>query len=329
MSTILVTGGAGYIGSHACKALADHGHVPITVDNFARGHREAVRYGPLEVGDITDGPWLRSVFARHQIDAVMHFAALSFVGESVDEPHTYWRNNVVGSLTLLDAMRESGIDRLVFSSTCATYGGPQALPLTEAHPRVPVSPYGRSKLAVEHMIEDSATAHGLRAVVFRYFNAAGADPAGELGEAHDPEPHLIPRALAVAAGDLDMLEVHGTDYPTTDGTCIRDYVHVSDLAEAHVLGVEHLMKGGTPAVLNLGTGRGVSVRAVIAAAEAVTGRPIAVRYGPRRPGDPAELVADPSRAQAVLGWAPLYPDIATQIAHAWQDGHPSAWRYRA
>lgn len=324
---VLVTGGAGYIGSHACKALKDSGLVPVTYDNLSRGHRALVRYGPLEVGDIRDAARLDDVLARHRPTAIMHFAAFAFVGESVSEPWLYYENNFVGALTLLEAARRAGIDKFVFSSTCATYGIPERQPIAEDAPQAPINAYGRSKLMVEFALRDYAGASPLRSVMLRYFNACGADPSGEIGERHDPEPHLIPRVLMAAAGDIDAIDVFGTDYPTPDGTAVRDYIHVCDLAEAHVAALRYLQAGGSTVALNLGTGRGHSVNEVIAAAERATGRNIAVRTAPRRAGDPPTLVAEPSRAKAVLGFEPRWLDLQTIIASAWtwqQNGEPAS-----
>jgi UDP-glucose-4-epimerase GalE len=318
MSTILVTGGAGYVGSHACKALAAAGHTPVVYDNLGRGHREFVRWGPLEVGDVGDGARLDAVFARHRIDAVMHFAALAYVGESVEQPALYYRNNVGGTLELLEAMRRAGVRQLVFSSTCATYGVPERMPITEDTPQQPINPYGMSKLVVERVLRDYDAAYGLRSVSLRYFNAAGCDPDCEVGEDHDPETHLIPRVLMAADGALPHVEIFGTDYPTPDGTCQRDYVHVSDLAAGHVQALDYLGRGGATTAVNLGTGRAFSVREVVAAAERVTGRRVPVREAARRAGDPPVLVADATRARTVLGFAPGFTEIAPIVETAWR-----------
>jgi UDP-glucose-4-epimerase GalE len=318
MSTILVTGGAGYVGSHACKALAAAGHTPVTYDNLSRGHREFARWGPLEIGDIADAAKLDSAFARHRIDAVMHFAALAYVGESVEQPALYYRNNVGGTLELLEAMRRAGVKLLVFSSTCSTYGVPERMPITEDLPQQPINPYGMSKLVVERVLRDYEPAYGLRSVALRYFNAAGCDPDGEVGEEHDPETHLIPRVLMAADGMLPHVDVFGTDYPTPDGTCLRDYIHVADLADGHVRALAYLQRGGASTAINLGTGRAFSVREVIAAAERVTGRRIPVHEGPRRAGDPPVLVADATRARLVLGFAPGFTEIEPIVATAWR-----------
>ena len=320
--TVLVTGGAGYIGSHACKALAQAGYSPITLDNLVYGHREAVRWGPLVEGDLADRALLASTLRRYAIEAVMHFAAFAYVGESMAKPELYFRNNVANSLGLIDVMREAGVRRFVFSSSCATYGVPESVPIREDMPQRPVNPYGESKLMVERMLHWQGVAHGLQHASLRYFNAAGADAEGETGEHHEPETHLIPLVLDVAAGRRAAIEVYGTDYPTPDGSAIRDYIHVSDLAAAHVLALKHLERGGASTALNLATGTGHSVREVIGAAERVTGRPIARREAPRRPGDPPALVADAARAGALLGWKPVQSDIDTIIATAW------AWHRR-
>jgi len=315
--TILVTGGAGYIGSHACKALARAGFTPVAYDNLSRGHAWAVKWGPLEKGDLADRERLKAVIARHRPVAVMHFAAFAYVGESVAAPDLYYRNNVVGSLCLLEAMRETGLDRLVFSSTCSIYGEPREVPIRESHPTAPVNPYGAGKLMIERMLGDFAAAYGLRSVALRYFNAAGADPEGETGEVHDPETHLIPLVLDVAAGRRPAITILGDDYDTPDGTCVRDYVHVTDLADAHVLALKQLLAGQDSAVYNLGNGVGHSVREVIETARRVTGRPIAVTLGPRRAGDPPRLVADAAQAAERLGWRPRRPALDAQIGDAW------------
>ncbi len=317
MATVLVTGGAGYVGAHACKALAAAGHTPVTFDNFETGWRAAVRYGPLVEGDIRDAAGLDRAFAEHRPAAVMHFAALSTVGESVRDPARYWRTNLCGSLTLFEAMARHGVGALVFSSTCATYGEPSGEVLAETDRQAPINPYGRSKLAVERLIGDMGAAHGLRAVLFRYFNAAGADPECEIGEHHLPETHLIPLVLDAVAGRRGAITVFGTDYPTPDGTCIRDYIHVTDLAEAHVAGLAHLLGGGESLALNLGSGSGHSVRAVIETAARVTGLPVPAEDGPRRPGDPPRLVSGSALARERLGWQPRRSDLATMIADAW------------
>ncbi len=315
--TVLVTGGAGYVGSHACKALAAAGYLPVAYDDLSRGHDWAVRWGPLEVGSIEDRARLDAALQRHRPSAVLHFAAYAYVGESVDRPLDYYRNNVDGTLTLLAAMRAAGIGRLVFSSTCATYGVPGVLPIPEEHPQEPINPYGRSKLMVERILADVDAAHGLRSISLRYFNAAGADPQGEIGEAHEPETHLVPLVLEAAAGRRANVAIHGTDYPTPDGTCVRDFIHVSDLADAHVAALRALERGAATTACNLGNGRGFSVREVIRAVERVTGRTVPVTTGPRRPGDPPVLIDGAARAARELGWTPRHPDLDTIVATAW------------
>jgi UDP-arabinose 4-epimerase len=316
-AAILVTGGAGYIGSHACKALALAGYLPVTYDNLATGHEWAVKWGPLERGDILDRGRLNGVIASYRPSAIMHFAAFAYVGESVSDPGKYYRNNVAGSLTLLEAARDHGIDQIVFSSTCATYGIPDRLPITEDTPQGPINPYGASKLMVERMLVDFGAAHGLRSIALRYFNAAGADPANEIGEAHDPETHLIPLVLDAASGRRPNITVFGTDYETSDGTCVRDYIHVTDLADAHLKALGSLVAGSSSAAYNLGSGKGFSVQAVIDAAERVAKLKVPVERGPRRHGDPAELVADSSKARVGLGWQPKLANLSEMIETAW------------
>ncbi|MEN9224370.1 MAG: UDP-glucose 4-epimerase GalE [Thermostichus sp. HHBFW_bins_43] len=314
----LVTGGAGYIGSHTCKALAAFGHVPITYDNLAHGHPWAARWGPLEVGDIADRERLDQVILQYRPEGVIHFAAYAYVGESVKDPAKYYRNNVGGSLSLLEAMRDHEIPYIVFSSTCASYGVPERIPIPESHPQRPINPYGQSKLMVEQILRDFQVAHGIQSISLRYFNAAGADPDGEIGEAHDPETHLIPLVLDAAGGKRPHITIFGDDYDTPDGTCIRDYIHVTDLAQAHVLAVEALTAGKpVQAAYNLGNGQGFSVKEVIATAEAVTQRRIPVQMGARRPGDPPRLVGDASAILRDLGWKPLYADLTKIIQTAW------------
>ena len=317
MATILVTGGAGFIGSHTAKALSRAGHHPITLDNLVHGHEDAVRWGPLVVGDIGDTAALAAVFAEHRPAAVIHFAAFAYVGQSVTDPAIYYRNNVAGMLTLLEVMRDHDCPALVFSSSCATYGVPDALPIVEASRQQPINPYGTTKLIGEKMLADFAAAYGLTGIALRYFNAAGADPEGELGERHHPETHLIPLALDAAAGGTPLM-VFGNDYPTPDGTCLRDYIHVADLADAHVAAVERLLAGTPlPAALNLGTGRGYSIREIIDAVGRITGRPVPHGIAPRRPGDPAELVADATAARRALDWSPRRSGIDEIVATAW------------
>ncbi|MDE2229736.1 MAG: UDP-glucose 4-epimerase GalE [Alphaproteobacteria bacterium] len=315
--TILVTGGAGYIGSHACKALAKAGYEPVAYDSLVRGHRDAVRWGPLVEGDLADRALLAATLKRYRIAAVMHFAAFAYVEESVRDPVLYFRNNVVNSLGLFEAMREANATQIVFSSTCATYGVPERVPISEDAPQRPVNPYGEGKLMVERALHWLDAAYGLKHVALRYFNAAGADPDGEIGEDHDPETHLIPLILQTALQQRAQISIYGTDYPTPDGSAVRDYIHVQDLAEAHVRALQYLAEGGASVALNLGTGTGHSVREAIACAERVTGLSIPQREAPRRAGDPPILVADARRAHAVLGWQAHLSDLDTIVATAW------------
>jgi UDP-arabinose 4-epimerase len=307
--TVLVTGGAGYIGSHTCKMLSRAGLKPVTYDNLSLGHRHAVKWGPLVVGDIRDQSRLIEAIREHKPAAVIHFAASAYVGESVQSPAKYYDNNVRGTLSLLEAMRSEGVPRIVFSSTCATYGIPSKLPITEEMPQAPVNPYGWTKRMIEQALEDYSHAYGLRFAALRYFNASGADPDGEIGEEHDPEPHLIPRAIMASLGIIPHMDVFGDDYDTPDGTCIRDYIHVEDLAQGHVLALRHLELTNTDIKLNLGTGNGFSVRQILAAVEQVAGRPVPVKIGPRRPGDPPALYADIARARALIGFEPRFTDV--------------------
>lgn len=315
---VLVTGGAGYIGSHACKALKTAGFVPVTFDNFSTGWRDAVKFGPLEEGDLLDRARLDEVFAAYSPIAVMHFAALSLVGEAMADPGRYWRNNVDGALNLVEAALNSGCDRFVFSSTCATYGDQDGVLLDETSPQQPLNAYGASKLAVEQMLANFGESHGLNHVIFRYFNVAGGDPDAEIGEFHQPETHLIPLVLDAVCGKRESLTLNGTDYDTTDGTCVRDYVHVSDLVDAHVLGLTWLLEGKPSRVFNLGSGKGFSVREVIAGSRTVTNRDVPVKEGPRRAGDAASLVSGSVRAETELGWAPKRSDLSTMISDAWR-----------
>jgi UDP-arabinose 4-epimerase len=319
MAAILVTGGAGYMGSHTCKALRRAGFDPITYDNLARGNPEAVKWGPLEVGDLADKARLCETFARYRPVAVIHFAAFAYVGESNADPAAYYQNNVGGTAALLDAIRECGIGKIVFSSTCAVYGVPARIPISEKTTMAPLNPYGTTKMICERMLQESALAFPLSFIALRYFNAAGADADGQIGECHVPEPHVIPLLLAAAGGSVGFT-IYGDDYPTADGTCVRDYVHVADLADAHVKAARVLLDDGKSTVLNLGTGRGWSVRELINAVREVTGCHIPISVGARRPGDPPALIADASRARHELDWRPRYPDLATQVLHAW------AWR---
>lgn len=319
--TVLVTGGAGYIGSHAVLALQQAGYPVIVLDNLVYGHRdivETVLQVELIEGDTLDRALLDDLFATRSIGAVMHFAAYAYVGESVQAPDKYYRNNVVGTLTLLEAMLAASIKRFVFSSTCATYGVPSVLPIPETHPQAPINPYGMSKLMVETILQDLDRAYGFKSVIFRYFNAAGADPESRLGEDHTPETHLIPLVLLTALGKRESISVFGTDYPTEDGTCVRDYIHVNDLATAHVLGLEYLLAGKESTIFNLGNGNGFSVQAVIDTAREITGQPIPAVMGDRRPGDPPVLVGSSEKARSILGWEPKYSDLATILTHAWK-----------
>ena len=313
---VLVTGGAGYVGSHTCKALARAGFVPVTVDNLARGHEWAVRWGPLVKADLADPAALDAAFASHRPLAVLHFAAFAYVGESVNTPEKYYRNNVAGTLNLLDAMLRHRCRDIVFSSTCATYGVPTVTPIPEDHLQRPINPYGWSKLMVERMLRDYEHAHGIRYLALRYFNAAGADPDGEIGECHTPETHLLPLLIEAALGRRPHVEVFGTDYPTRDGTAIRDYIHVADLAEAHVRALAHLRAGHASTFLNVGTGSGHSVREVIRAVQTVTQSVVPTRNAARRPGDPPVLIADPACACATLGWQPRLSDLQTIVTTA-------------
>lgn len=316
MAVVLVTGGAGYVGSHACKALARAGHTPVCLDNLRTGWRDLATFGPFEKCDLMDADTLESMFVKYKPDAVMHFAALSLVGESVARPDLYHRVNITGSLNLFDAMRAQGVAPVVFSSTCAIYGQAGEGDLTEERPMAPESPYGASKLAVERILSDYEAAFGLRGAALRYFNVAGADPEAEIGERHEPETHLIPIAIDVALRAHEALSIFGRDYPTPDGTCIRDYVHVVDLIDAHILALEKLMAGGSGIRLNLGAGRGYSVAEVAAAVARVSGKPAPTVDAPRRAGDPPRLVADHSRATAVLGWVPARSDLDVIIEDA-------------
>ena len=316
-TTVLVTGGAGYAGAHGCKALAAAGYQPVAYDNLIYGHEEAVQWGPLERGDLADRARLDDVFQRYRPAAVIHFAAYAYVGESVTDPGKYYRNNVGGTLSLIEAMVAHKVDKLVFSSTCATYGEPDEIPITENCPQRPINPYGKSKLMVEQMLADFERAHGLKSIMLRYFNAAGASPDGEIGESHEPETHLIPLAFDAAVGKGPPLTVFGDDYPTQDGTCIRDYIHVGDLAHAHFRALDYLEKDGVTRGFNLGTGSGVSVREILDAIERVTGRTVPYSFGARREGDPPVLVSNAARARTELGWIPAMSDIDTIIATAW------------
>jgi UDP-glucose 4-epimerase len=321
LPTILVTGGAGYIGSHTVLALQERQYPVIVLDNLVYGHQELIEKIPnvqLIIGDISDPIILDKIFTTYDISAVMHFAAYAYVGESMTEPAKYYRNNVVGTLTLLEQMLQAGINKIVFSSTCATYGIPQTIPVPETQVQNPINPYGMSKLMVEKILHDFELAYRLKSVIFRYFNAAGADPKGRLGEDHQPEPHLIPLILLAALGKRDSISIFGTDYPTPDGTCIRDYIHVCDLANAHILGLEYLLAKEKSNIFNLGNNQGFSVKEVIETAEKVTQQRIPVTLCDRRPGDPPILVGSSNKAKEILGWNPQYSNLKDIICHAWQ-----------
>lgn len=319
-----MTGGAGYVGSHACKALAARGHSPITYDNLLRGNRWAVKWGPFETGDISDAQQVRIVLEKYRPSALMHFAAYAYVGESVEQPLLYYRNNFVGTLVLLRTVVDFRHIPVVFSSTCATYGVPERVPIKENHPQRPINAYGQSKLFVERLLADLNVAYGLPWIALRYFKAAGADPDGEIGESHDPETHLITLVLAAARTGAPV-RIFGEDYDTLDGTCVRDYVHVCDIADAHVRALDYLLKGGDSCALNLANSRGYSIKEVIRMAEKVCGRNVPWETVGRRPGDPPILIGDAGRARAVLDWRPIYSDLETQIRDAWNwitNGHP-------
>ena len=315
--SILIVGGAGYIGSQTAKRVAQAGLKPVVFDNLVYGHRWAVKWGPFVEGDLADGALIKDVLEQFKITAVVHFAAYAYVGESVTNPRKYFRNNVAGTLNLLDAMLDVGVRDIVFSSTCATYGVPTTVPIAEDHPQAPVNPYGETKLAIERALHWYQRAYALRFAALRYFNAAGADPDGEVGEDHEPETHLIPLAMDAALGGKP-LDIYGTDYPTPDGTAVRDYIHVQDLADAHVAALDRLRAGAASLCVNLGTGRGHSVREVIAAVEKVSGKKVPARETGRRAGDPPQLVADPRRAAEVLGWQARLPGIDAIVEHAWR-----------
>ncbi len=331
-SVVLVTGGAGYIGSHTVRLLAEAGEKIVVLDNLVHGHREAVITPGVElvVGEMADAALLEDIFTRHKIGAVVHFAAYTAVGESMADPLKYYKNNTAAPLVLLEAMKKHGCRQFIFSSTAATYGNPVRVPIDETHPMEPINPYGLSKLMLERVLADCEPAWGLRSVRLRYFNASGCAPDGAIGEDHVPETHLIPRVLMAVTGELDQVTVFGTDYPTPDGTCIRDYIHVLDLATAHAAALAHLRKGGESLACNLGTGQGVSVREIIDFAESVTGKKVPVAFGPRREGDPPRLIADPSLAKAKLGWEASFknPRDIVASAWAWLSG-PQGGRYEA
>ena len=314
---VIVAGGAGYIGSHMVRMLRDEGYRPIAVDNLSTGHADAVQAGELRRGDIGDAAFMRDLLQETRPACVMHFAASSLVGESMQQPGKYWRNNLVQTLSLLDALVDSGVKHFIFSSTAAVYGNPQQVPIPESHPTEPINPYGHSKLAVEHLLQDYDSAHGLKSIVLRYFNAAGAHPDGSLGERHEPETHLIPLVLQVASGRRTEIARFGSQHPTPDGSCIRDYIHVQDLCEAHLLALRRLESGAASATYNLGNGQGRSVTEVIETARRITGHAIPVRDDPPRAGDPPALVADATKAGAELGWSPRHRDLESIVSHAW------------
>lgn len=315
---ILVCGGAGYIGAHMVKMLAEHGHHPVTFDNLSTGNRKAVQWGTLAEGELLSPADLAAIFGRHDFAAVMHFSARALVGESVADPALYYANNVGGTLNLLEQMRLSGVRRFIFSSTAAVFGNPVRLPIDEEHPKFPINPYGRSKLMVEHILEDYAPAYDISSVTLRYFNAAGADPSGLAGESHNPETHLIPNILHSLLGAGEPVKVFGDDYSTPDGTCVRDYVHINDLCQAHLRALEYLEARDGAYSFNLGNGNGFTIREVLAAAERVTGRKVPFEIAARRPGDPAVLVADSARARSELGWSPQFPTLDAMIETAWR-----------
>lgn len=315
---VIVAGGAGYIGSHMVRMLRDEGYRPIAVDNLSTGHADAVQAGELRQGDIGDAAFMGDLLRETRPACVMHFAASSLVGESMQQPGKYWRNNLVQTLSLLDALVDSGVKHFIFSSTAAVYGNPRQVPIPESHPTEPINPYGHTKLAVEHLLQDYDSAHGLKSIVLRYFNAAGAHPDGSLGERHEPETHLIPLVLQVASGRRTEIARFGSQHPTPDGSCIRDYIHVQDLCEAHLLALRRLESGAASATYNLGNGVGHSVNEVIAAARRITGHPIAVRDDPARAGDPPVLVAEAALARTELGWSPRFDGLDSIISDAWQ-----------
>ena len=330
VGAILVTGGAGYIGSHVAKALAASGRRVVVMDNLSNGHRGAARFGELVVADVHDVARVRETIRHYEVSAVMHFAASLLVGESVRDPIGYYANNVGGSLAVLEAMVRESVDRFVLSSTAAVYGEPVETPITERHPTVPINPYGETKRAVERALTHFERAYGTRSISLRYFNAAGSDPDGELGEDHRPEVHVIPRAIDAARGGA-ALQVFGTDYPTPDGTCLRDYIHVSDLARAHVMALAHLDAGGSTGIYNLGIGKPFSVRDVISSVERVSGRHVPAEYAPRRPGDPGVLFASSERIRTDLGWRPDYVELDAMVASAWawRQAHPNGYQEEA
>ena len=328
MKNILVVGGAGYIGSHMAKYLSKKGYMPVVLDNLVLGHRRAVKYGPFFEGSMNDSSLLEKIFSEYPISAVMHFAAFCYVGESVEEPARYYQNNVANTLTLLEVMVEKKIGNFIFSSSCASYGEPVEIPITEDHPQKPISPYGRTKLMVEQILDDFRTAYGLESVCLRYFNAAGADRDGELGEDHNPETHVIPLVLKTALGQRPVVDIFGDDYPTPDGTCIRDYIHIEDLAQAHLLALERLLEGVPGGLYNLGNAKGYSVKQVIEIARRITGKEIPARVVERRSGDPAVLISSSQKAMKDLGWMPQFPDLETMVetAWTWHKNNPDGYR---
>lgn len=313
---ILVCGGAGYIGSHVNKELNHQGYETVVFDNLVYGHREAVKWGTFVKGDLKNAEEIDAIFEQYPIEAVMHFAAYAYVGESVIDPEKYYFNNVANTLNLLHTMRMHGCDKIIFSSTCATYGEPEKVPITEDMPQRPINPYGTSKLIIERVLKDYGNAYGLKYAILRYFNAAGADPDGEIGESHDPETHIIPLVLDAAAGKRPDIKVFGTDYPTRDGSCVRDYIHVTDLADAHIRALQHLERGGESDFFNLGNEKGTSVLEIVDAVKRVTGKAFTVTLADRRPGDPPYLVGSSEKAKRVLGWEPKYADVETIVRHA-------------
>lgn len=327
MKNILIVGGAGYIGSYMCKYLAKNGYHPIVLDNLVYGHRLAVKWGPFIEGSMADAKLLDRIFTEYPVAAVMHFAAFCYVGESVEDPGKYYQNNVAATITLLEAMLENNIHHFIFSSSCAVYGEPVEIPITEQHPYNPINPYGRSKLMVEKILEDFRAAYGLEYVALRYFNAAGADPEGEIGEEHDPETHLIPLVLKTALGQRETINIFGNDYATKDGTCIRDYIHIDDLAQAHLLALDRLLNGLPGGKYNLGNGNGYSVKEVIAVARDITSKQIPAKIVERRPGDPAVLIGSSEKAFKELGWKPQFADLNAIVATAWQwhKTHPNGF----
>ena len=315
---VLVTGGAGYIGSHTCKLLATEGYDPIVVDNLSTGNKWAVKWGPLEICDIRDDDALSLVMDKYKPEAVAHFASCCYVGESVENPEKYYNNNVSGMLSLLKTMNRKQVRKIIFSSSCSTYGNPQYIPIDETHPQTPINPYGFTKYICERILSDYHRTLDIDFVALRYFNAAGADPEAEIGELHEPEPHLVPRILNAALGKTDHFLIHGTDYDTDDGTCVRDYVHVLDIAKAHLKAIEHILKSNSAEFINLGNGSGFSVKEVVNKVLEITGSKIKVVEGDRRDGDPAILISDSQRASEILNWSPDYPDLTSIITHAWQ-----------